>query len=421
MGNHLSVEINGIMEREMQDMGLFIVKKQCYIIGADPDNIQPSDLPALAGKLSEVMRTFGGYEKARKIYKEIKKLEDLEGIVEQEESSEAKFKMLEDLGKGSLFAAEWDKAFEYFDQLLREAEKNGDLVAKSRYLRRLGFIHQERAEFDEAFEFNKLALEAAEEANDPHQQADCYNALGTVQWNMGNFPRAIEMYEKAARFADKSENANALGMAEIGLGNVYADMERPNDAVDHYARALKYLEDTENFQQIARAHNNLGDTYLLMKEWDKALESLEKAVEFADTGGWLNMKSWAEVNTAIALINKGELERAKEMLDSSLSFLEKIGDRAGIGAAYQAYGMLNMAKKDWDMAILSIQRAVDTFTEINTPMSLADCRFELGLAYKSKGDKMRAKEEIRRAANLYTHLDLDTMVKKMLKTIEAMD
>ena len=80
--------------------------------------------------------------------------------------------------------------------------------------------------------------------------------------------------------------------------------------------------------------------------------------------------------------------------------------------------MLNMAKKDWDMAILSIQRAVDIFTEINTPLSLADCQFELGLAYKSKGDPVHAKEEMRRAVNLYTHLDLDHMVKKALAEIE---
>ena len=73
----LSEQINTIMEREMGDIGPFIVKKQSMIIGANPDSIELTDLPELASKLSEVMKTFGGYEKARKIYNEIKELEDL--------------------------------------------------------------------------------------------------------------------------------------------------------------------------------------------------------------------------------------------------------------------------------------------------------------------------------------------------------
>ena len=71
MANELTEQIFTIMEREMSDIGNFIVKKQCMLIGADPNNIEPRDLPELASNLSEVMRTFGGYEKARKIYSEI--------------------------------------------------------------------------------------------------------------------------------------------------------------------------------------------------------------------------------------------------------------------------------------------------------------------------------------------------------------
>ena len=89
MSKELTEQIFTIMEREMSDIGNFIVKKQCMLIGADPEDIEPRDLPELASNLSEVMRTFGGYEKARKIYSEIKKLENLDQVVAEEESEDS--------------------------------------------------------------------------------------------------------------------------------------------------------------------------------------------------------------------------------------------------------------------------------------------------------------------------------------------
>ncbi len=205
--------------------------------------------------------------------------------------------------------------------------------------------------------------------------------------------------------------------ADFGLGNVHSDMGQLEDAIEHYMEALGNLKETENYQQISRAYNNLGDTYLLKKDWDLALENLEKSIEFADKGGWFNMRAWAEANIAMVLVNMGEFDKAKTILESSLNNLEELGDRAGIGGAYQAYGVLYTKTTNWDMAILSYQKAVDIYTEINTPVSLAQCRYSLGVAYKSKGNVKRANEELRRAANLYTHLKMDDFVKKALAEI----
>ena len=128
MSKELTKQIFAIMEREMGDIGGFIVKKQCMLIGSDPNSIEPADLPKLASNLSEVMRTFGGYEKARKIYSEIKKLENLDQVAAGEKSQEKRNTMLEDLGMTCIFAAEWDKAFEYFNKLLAAARASNERV-----------------------------------------------------------------------------------------------------------------------------------------------------------------------------------------------------------------------------------------------------------------------------------------------------
>ena len=74
MTSELSRKVNNILAREMGQLGKFIVKKQCNDNGIDPDNITIEDLQTLAGAFKEVMLTFGGSDKARKVEREIRKL-----------------------------------------------------------------------------------------------------------------------------------------------------------------------------------------------------------------------------------------------------------------------------------------------------------------------------------------------------------
>jgi len=421
MSKELTEQIFAIMEREMSDIGGFIVKKQCMLIGSDPNDIEPTDLPRLASNLSEVMRTFGGYEKARKIYSEIKKLENLDQVVEGEKSESKRQTMLEDLGMTCIFSAEWDKAFEYFNRLLGDARTSNDKVQISRYLRRLGFIHQERSEFDRALEYYEQALEAAEEAKDPKSIGQSSNFIGGIYWNKGMYEKAGQYLENAIEYALKAEDKKILGSAHIGLGNIHSDCDELQDAILHYQNALKYLSDTNEVYEIARAHNNLGDTYLRLKDWDNSLKEFEKCKEFAMKGGWMNMKAWAEFNSSEALIELGKFDLAKKNLDDSLNVLNKIGDRVGIGGIYQNYGRLYATKKDWAKSLEYYGKAIMVLTEINHPISLASAYEELGNVLKSKGDREAAKTELRRAVNLYQHLDLQKQLKRVLKTIERLE
>jgi Flp pilus assembly protein TadD len=64
------------------------------------------------------------------------------------------------------------------------------------------------------------------------------------------------------------------------------------------------------------------------------------------------------------------------------------------------------------------KKAIEIFMEINTPISLAEAYSEFGMALKEKGDTDQAKVELRRAANLFLHLNLDKQVKRVLKEID---
>ena len=74
MTTEISRKIYEIMAREMGHLGKFIVEKQCRDLGIDPDNIEEKDVPAVADAVKNVMVSFAGDEKAKKIWTEIKRL-----------------------------------------------------------------------------------------------------------------------------------------------------------------------------------------------------------------------------------------------------------------------------------------------------------------------------------------------------------
>ncbi len=74
MPSEYSEKIKEIMTRELGQLGIFVIKKQCKNLGIDPDNIKKEDIPQLAKALGNVMKTFGGPEKGMKIENEIRRL-----------------------------------------------------------------------------------------------------------------------------------------------------------------------------------------------------------------------------------------------------------------------------------------------------------------------------------------------------------
>ena len=133
------------------------------------------------------------------------------------------------------------------------------------------------------------------------------------------------------------------------------------------------------------------------------------------------MVAWADFNASEALIHLGKLDKAKADLDKSMEIMLKIGDKVGLGGINQNYGRLFHAQKNWVNMEEHYKKAIEIYMEINTPISLAEAYTELGLALKEKGDKDQAKVELRRAANLFLHLNIEKQVKRVLKEIENLN
>jgi len=406
MSEELSEKINDILKRELQSLATSILEKQCVQMGIDCGDIEPEDLPVLAHKLSEMMRTLGGYDKAKRVYSEITRLRDLDELAEEDMTDEARQDMLENLAKASLFAAEWEKAQKYFDRLLAEAEKNNDVLQKSRYLRWLGIMYKDRAEFEPALALLEKALAAAIEYGASNQTSKCHCRIGDIHWYRGDYDKAQKSYTEAI----EKGKGDDIGIAHIGMGNVYGSRKDLNKALEHYQEALTYVEGTDNLQAISRAHNNIGDTYLQLEDWDNALAHFSKGESIGEEGGCLNITAFTKFNMGEVLVKKGELDKAKELLDASLETLKEIDSKPGLAGAYHVYGLLYRVRKDWDNMIMYYLRAIEMYSDIDIPLYTAKCMYELGEGYRDMGEDQKAQDEFKRALRVYQHLKVESMI-----------
>lgn len=410
MSSYLSQQIFTIMEREMQEMGAPIVRKQCQLLAIDCDDIQPRDLPKLARALSEVMKAFSGIEKAKKLNQEILGLENLTRLIDKENDISAKIEMMLSAGDSYHITGEWDKAMSYFGKLLDipEVSEKPELIIKIR--RRIASVKMEMGVLGEAREGFQHCLDAAEEIDDEYELAEAYRGLGHICWMRGDFADGSNYLEQALEKAKGANDVRLMGEILIDLGNVYSDMGEESRGLTCYRESIEHLEKAEDHSSIARAYNNIGDTYLQKMEWDDALKYFDLCMKAAEKAGNVDMKAWAYFNMAEALTRKMELDKAKKFLDESVYILRKLGDKPGLSGAYKGYGLLYTQKGRWVNALDYFNKALKISSEIGALHERAMILFEMGQMYIDKGDRDKARASLKESLGIYQKLKIDKAI-----------
>ncbi len=316
MSEELSREVKSIMEREMQSLGKTMLNKQCEFLGIDVNDINPEELPALASRLSELMKTCGGYAKAKRVYSEIGALKDLDELAESQQNEVSRREMQENLAKASLHAGDWDKSLAYFSTLLDKAKARKDTIAMSRYLRWMGALYKDRSEFGKALDLLQQALKEATGSGNRDEMSRCQSVMGDIYWYNGYHEIALDCYHKVIEDAEGEED---IALAHIGIANVFNNRLEFSKAITHYVEALAILKNTDNHLQISRAYNNLGDVYLQMEDWDNALDILTKGREISEEGDCHYVKAYTLTNSAEALINLDRYDEAEVLLGESVA------------------------------------------------------------------------------------------------------
>lgn len=146
------------------------------------------------------------------------------------------------------------------------------------------------------------------------------------------------------------------------------------DSASFYAKKLLELS-KNNFDFSSRAYNTLANCELVKNNLDAAIKNYNKAIEFSTNGKLTFNQAVYSASVAQIYLNKGEIKKAIEKYNQSLTLLLKEKDKkksqfhiatvyGGLGDSYNFLGL-------YDIALQNLYKSLSINRKINDPISIA--------------------------------------------------
>ena len=275
----------------------------------------------------------------------------------------------------------------------------GDARAQWRALQFLGEFGLASDAADVARPWLEQGLELARREGFPVAEAICVHSLGIVHWIVGDLApaedhmtRSIEMFEALEGSRDRIPSP--VNIVEIrasvpgggpGLRVVFQDTLQPfveitRDAAVGYAMA--------NQAGIARARGDLG----------RARELLDQSAARFEASGDETGKAAVLVRRGYLEFTEGALPAARAVLQDALDLRRAHGDRRGVGLVLAGLGLIDTAAGDYRSAERHLAEAREIFRRAGDRWGLASSLWrtaDLAFARGQLADAEAALDEAR--------------------------
>ncbi|MCK4819335.1 tetratricopeptide repeat protein, partial [bacterium] len=215
---------------------------------------------------------------------------------------EKKIEVLSMLGTLNRTMGDWDKALNYYEQIIPICEDLKDLERKSSTFLNIGWLYTQKNYWLEAEKYFRRSLELSEQIKDPYITSEAYQGLGAFYEQNGELNKAIKCYSISRKLADTNEDIINLARVHNAFGRIYNQQGNFMKAVKHKERSIYIFEKLNNLPELAKAYNSLGLTYSDMGELEKNIEFNEKCIELADRISDIRIKGFGLSNCVTSLV-----------------------------------------------------------------------------------------------------------------------
>ncbi|MFZ2357440.1 MAG: CHAT domain-containing protein [Candidatus Omnitrophota bacterium] len=259
----------------------------------------------------------------------------------------------------------------YFDYAIYSEKKHDNKSLNSAYIE-IGWLYQLTGQYPKAFEFYNKAIALAKENKDALNEAAGLRKLAVWYIDKENYNQALELLMKSSEINRGKEFIKAhrynLACDYFDIGLVFANKEDFKTAREFYQKSQALFKKMKLKEELSDCDFNLGEMYLFEKQYKIALDFYLKGLK------------------------KDQLQDNKPNLAS---------DYEMIGELYLEMGNLVEAE-------FYFKQSVTLAAQINAPLELASASYNLGLLYKQKQNKFKAREYLRKAQEIYSLIDTPT-------------
>jgi len=165
-------------------------------------------------------------------------------------------------------------------------------------------------------------------------------------------------------------------------------LEEPADELGH--RSLAIFEELGDLVGQGNALNNLGIGAYYRGRWSEALEHYERSREARVRSGDVVGAATEENNIAEILSDQGNFEEARSLFESARATWLAAGYRIGAALATSNLGRLEARSGEVQAGRRLLDRALEEFQEIHSPVFTAETQLRLAECEVLEGDFLAA-------------------------------
>ena len=277
----------------------------------------------------------------------------------------------------------------------------------------LGYAYRQQEDYGNAENAFKKYVELI--PNDPNP----YDSYAELLLRMGKFDDSITQYHKALsvdghfmashfgiaadlmylnkpqeamaelqKMASGARNDGELRTALFGMAVVSADSGRFDQALQDIDKQVAVAEKKKDAAAMSGDLQAKGNIYLQMKKYEEARKAFDRSLQLiqdSDLSSEIkeNAKRQHHYNVAVVAVGKNDFATAKAEAEEFRKAAEASNNVVQTRQSHELQGIIALAGKDYDHAIVELQQANQ-----QNPQNL----YRLSKAYGGKGDAAKAQE-----------------------------
>ncbi len=165
---------------------------------------------------------------------------------------------------------EFDKAIEYYRELLKDELASGAKGAAATSLFNIASAYEEKGEYDAALEHFRRALEIDRGLGDREAVVEEERAIGRVLTAQGKAQDALPMIDRALAYYVEKGNADAQGRTHIARATTLRKLDRLDEAMQTIDLAHEHYRKSENLRYLAFVYAERTEILAARGDWHAA-------------------------------------------------------------------------------------------------------------------------------------------------------
>jgi len=215
-------------------------------------------------------------------------------------------------------------------------------------------------DYERSIHYSLQLIDLASEDMDYYYLYHAYNILGISYEDRKDYDRAKDNYTRALENALSSENDTLLWWAYNNLGGIYTLKPATVEVgFSCYDEAIELANGLGNPRNSLTPIMNKGWTHLDYKQYDRAYPYLVKADQLLGDTKDDYIRSQLSTLFGRYYAGKGDFERARCFLESSLAIVERDSLVLEASDSYRAYADMLYTKGDYPEAFAALEKYLE--------------------------------------------------------------